>query len=89
MPTAFPAPVPRRRRTISPTGAGTLAGTAKRSRSSARAEKTHTARVVSQSWLRIRSGVISGFETRSQIRRLVAGEGDNANDEEYSKRAGW
>jgi hypothetical protein len=37
----------------------------------------------------IGSGVISGLNSTSQIRRLAAVEGDNANDDRYSKRSGW
>jgi hypothetical protein len=37
----------------------------------------------------IESGVISGLNLASQIRRLAAAEGDNANDDRYSKLAGW
>jgi hypothetical protein len=37
----------------------------------------------------IGSGVISGLKFTKPMRRLAAAEGDNANDERYSKRAGW
>jgi len=37
----------------------------------------------------IGSGVISGLNFIKSIRRLAAAEGDNANDDRYSKRAGW
>jgi hypothetical protein len=37
----------------------------------------------------IESGVISGLNLASQIRRLAAAVGDNANDDRYSKYFGW
>jgi hypothetical protein len=37
----------------------------------------------------IESGVISGLNFNKPIRRLAAAEGDNANDDRYSKLAGW
>ena len=37
----------------------------------------------------IESGVISGLNLASQIRRLAAAVGDNANDDRYSKCSGW
>lgn len=37
----------------------------------------------------IESGVISGLNFNKPIRRLAAAEGDNANDDRYSKLASW
>jgi hypothetical protein len=37
----------------------------------------------------IESGVISGLNLASQIRRLGAAVGDNANDDRYRKCSGW
>ena len=37
----------------------------------------------------ISRGVISGLNFNKPIRRLAAAEGDNANDDRYSKRASW
>jgi hypothetical protein len=44
--------------------------------------------VLSRSWWRIGSGVISGLKFSKPIRRLAAAEGDNANVDRYIKRVG-
>jgi hypothetical protein len=45
--------------------------------------------VVSHGWWESGSGVISGLNFNKPIWRLAAAEGDNANDERYSKSVCW
>jgi hypothetical protein len=45
--------------------------------------------VLSRSWWRIGSGVISGLKINKPIRRLAAAVGDNANVDRYIKRPDW